>query len=91
MNHSEPHSQKQSLDKREQRLRRAIVMMASVEQLQKAAEGVRAAQLLLLKAEFELIRYSDAPSAKRIRNIKTKRDHWQKISVEAILMQYAGK
>jgi hypothetical protein len=63
MNHSEPHSQKQSLDKREQRLRRAIAIMASVVKLQKAAEDVRAAQLLVLKAEFELIRYSDAPSA----------------------------
>jgi hypothetical protein len=86
-----PYSQQQSLEKREQKLRRAIAAMAPVEKLQQAAEGVRASQLLLLKAEFELIRYSDAVNDRRIRNIELKRDYWQTISVEAILVQYSNR
>jgi hypothetical protein len=87
----QPYSQQQSLEKREKRMRRAIAKMESVEKLQAAAEDVRAAQLLLLKAEFELIRYSEEPNAKRIRNIELKHDHWQTISVEAILVRYSEK
>jgi hypothetical protein len=81
--------QQHSLDKRERKLRRAIAMMAPVEKLRLAAEEVRAAQLFLLKAEFELIRYSDDVNARRIKNIELKRTHWQAISVEAILIQYS--
>jgi hypothetical protein len=87
----QPYYQQQSLEKREKRLRRAIAIMEPVEKLQAAAEDVRAVQLLLLKAEFELIRYSEEPNAKRIRNIELKRNHWQTISVEAILVQYSDK
>lgn len=87
----QPYSQQQSLEKREQKLRRAIAAMAPVEKLQQAAEAVRAGQLLLLKAELELIRYSDAVNHRRIRNIEVKRDYWQTISVEAILVQYSNR
>ncbi len=87
----QPYSQQQSLDKREQKLRRALGIMAPVEKLKLAAEGVRAAHLLLLKAELELIRYSEDADVRRIRKIELKRDHWQSISVEAILVQYSDK
>jgi hypothetical protein len=87
----QPYSKRQSLDKREQKLRRAISIMAPAEKLQLAAEGVRSAQLLILKAELELIRYSADADAKRIKTIELKRDHWQSISVEAILVQYSDK
>jgi hypothetical protein len=59
-----PYSQQESLEKRERKLRRAIDTMASVEKLQKAAEDVRTAQLLLAKAELELIRYSENADGK---------------------------
>ena len=87
----EPYSQRQSLKKREQKLRRAISIMAPVAKLHVAAEGVRAAQLLLLKAELELIRYAEDADAKRIKNIEQRRDHWQTTSEEAILVQYSDK
>ena len=66
-------------------------MMAPVEKLRLAAEELRAAQLLLWKAEFEIIRYSDNVNAKRMRNIELKRTHWQTISVEAILVMYSAE
>lgn len=85
----QPYSQQESLEKRERKLRRAIATMAPLEKLQMAAEEVRAAQLLLAKAEFEFIRYSDDANARRIKNIELRRVHWQTISVEAILVQYS--
>ena len=85
----QPYSQQESLEKRERKLRRAIAMMAPLEKLQMAAEEVRAAQLLLAKAESELIRYSDDANARRIKNIELRRAHWQTISVEAILVHYS--
>lgn len=71
-------------------MRRAIAMMAPAEKLQSTAEDVRAAQLLLLKAETELIRYSEDTNPKRTKNIEARRSHWQTISVEAILIQYSA-
>lgn len=94
----QPYSQQQSLDKRERQLRRAIVKMEPVRKLQEAAELVRSAQLLVLKAEFELIRYSEVGASvgmrkmdhsKRVASIERKRNYWETITVEAILLQYA--
>jgi hypothetical protein len=84
----QPYSQQQTLDKRERQLRRALTLMAPVEKLHAAAEDVRASQLLVLKAEEELIRYSPETDSKRLKNIERKRDYWQSMSVEAILVQY---
>lgn len=87
----EPYSQRESLSKREQKLRRVIAAMAPISKLHLAAEGVRSAQLLLLKAESELIRYASDSNARQIENIERKREHWQSVSVEAILIQYANE
>lgn len=94
----QPYSQQQSLEKREKQLRRAIAKMGPPQKLQEAAESVRLAQLLVLKAELELIRYSEVAHSERMRkieytkrtsSIERKRDYWQSITVEAILIQYA--
>lgn len=67
-------------------------------QPRRAAEKVRSAQLLVCKAELELIRYSEGAHSERLRSIdlskrmasiEHKRNHWQMITVEAILVQYA--
>jgi len=72
--------------------------MGPPQKLQEAAESVRLAQLLVLKAELELIRYSEVAHSERMRkieytkrtsSIERKRDYWQSITVEAILIQYA--
>src|SRR5580698_2232952 len=92
-----PYSQQQSLEKRAKRLLRAIAKMAPAQRLQEAAESVRSAQLLVLKADLELIRYSDVAHSERMRkreyskrasSIERKRDYWQSITVESILVQY---
>ena len=92
------YSQQQSLEKREKQLRRAIAKMEPAQKLQEVAEAVRLAQLLVLKAELELIRYSEVAYSQRMRkiehskrasSIERKRDYWQSISIEAILIQYA--
>lgn len=84
--------------KREKQLRRAIAKMEPTRKLQEAAESVRLAQLLVLKAELELIRYSEVAHSERMRKIEhskrastieRKRDFWQTITIEAILIQYA--
>jgi hypothetical protein len=59
----------------------------------RAAENVRAAQLMILKAERELIRY-DSETEERTRQlgaIEKKRNTWQGMSVEAIVQQYSAK
>jgi hypothetical protein len=94
----QPYSQQLTLDKRVKQLRRAIVKMEPAQKLQEATEAVRLAQLLVLKAELELIRYSEVAHFERMRkiehpkrasSIERKRDYWQTITVEAILMEYA--
>src|SRR5258708_6078904 len=94
----QPYSQQLSLQKRENQLRRVIARMEPAQKLQDAAELVRLAKLLVLKAELELIRYSEVAHAQRLRkieyskrasSIERKRDYWQTITVEAILIQYA--
>jgi hypothetical protein len=94
----QPYSQQQTLEKREKQLRRAIGRMEPTQKLQEAAESVRLAQLLVLKAEQELIRYSEVAHSERVRKIehskrasgiKRKRDYWETITVEAILVQYS--
>ena len=95
----QPYSQQLSFDKRVKQLQRAIAKMEPARKLQEAAEAVRAAQLLVLKAELELIRYSEVAHsermrriehAKRMKSIERKREYWQTITVEAILVQYAS-
>jgi hypothetical protein len=94
----QPYSQQQSLSRRESQLRRAIAKMEPVQKLQLVAEKVRAAQLLVCKAELELVRYSQEAHSERLRaiehskrvaKIERKRDLWQSITVEAILIEYA--
>jgi hypothetical protein len=84
--------------KRESQLRRAIARMQPTQKLHAAAEKVRSSQLLVCKAELELIRYSEGTDfnrlrsidlSKRMASIERKRNYWQKITVEAILVQYA--
>jgi hypothetical protein len=62
--------------------------MAPVEKLHAAAEHVRSAQLLVLKAHAENIRYAPDADPKRLKNIERQRSHWNAISVEAILVKY---
>jgi hypothetical protein len=94
----QPYSQQLSLERRESQLRRAIAKMQPTQKLHAAAEKVRSAQLLVCKAELELIRYSEGAHSERLRSIdlskrmasiEHKRNHWQMITVEAILVQYA--
>jgi hypothetical protein len=74
-------------------LRRAIAKMQPTQKLHAAAEKVRSAQLLVCKAELELIRYSEGTLrtpeehrlSKRTASIERTRNHWQTITVEAIL------
>jgi hypothetical protein len=87
--HGEHSPQQLTLAKRERQLQRALAQMAPVHKLHAAAEHVRAAQLLVLKAHAENIRYSPTADPKRLRNIERQRIHWRDISVEAILVQYA--
>ena len=63
--------------------------MAPVDKLHAAAEHVRSAQLLVLKAHAENVRYAPDTDLKRLRNIERQRSHWRAISVEAILVEYA--
>jgi len=94
----QPYSQQLSLEKRESHLRRAIAKMQPTQKLHAAAENVRSAQLLVCKAELDLIRYSEAAFSerltsidlpKRIASIERKRNYWQTITVEAIPVRYA--
>jgi hypothetical protein len=94
----QPYSQQLSLEKSESQLRRAIAKMQPTQRLHAAAEKVRSAQLLVYKAELELIRYSEVAYSERLRSvdlskrmasIERKRNHWQTITVEAILVQYS--
>jgi len=63
--------------------------MAPVEKLRAAAELVRSAQLLVLKAHEENVRYMADSDSKRLTNIARQRDYWRAISVEAILVKYS--
>jgi hypothetical protein len=78
-----------TLAKREAKLRRALASMAAVDKLHAAAELVRTAQLLALKAHAENIRYSPDVDPKRLNNIDREHAYWLAISVEAILIKYA--
>ena len=53
----EPYKKKETLLKREQQLRHALFSGAAPDRLRRAAENVRTAQLAVLKAENELVRY----------------------------------
>ena len=89
----EPYKKKELLFKREQQLRHALSSGLASVKVSRAAENVRAAQLMILKAEQELIRY-DSETEERTRQlaaIEKKRNTWQGISVEAIVQQYSAK
>jgi hypothetical protein len=89
LSHGEHSPQHKTLAKRELQLRQALALMAPVDKLHAAAEHVRKAQLLILKAHAENIRYAPDLDPKRLENIERQRSHWRAISVEAILVQYA--
>ena len=78
-----------TLLKRERQLRTALALMAPVDKLHAAAEHVRKAQLLVMKAHAENIRYASDTDPKRLSNIERQRSHWRDMSVEAILVQYS--
>jgi hypothetical protein len=89
----EPYKKKELLFKREQQLRHALSSGLASAKVSRAAENVRAAQLMILKAEQELIRY-DPETAERTRQlaaIERKRNTWQGMSVEAIVEQCSAK
>ena len=87
----EPYKQKETLAKREQRLRHAIAAGAVPERLRRAAESVRASQIAILKAEHELIRYhpESEERSRHLASIEKRRQQWQSLSVESILQQYS--
>jgi len=66
LSHGEHSPQQLTLAKRERQLQRALAQMAPVHKLHAAAEHVRAAQLLVLKAHAENIRYSPTADPKRL-------------------------
>jgi hypothetical protein len=89
----EPYKKKELLFKREQQLRHALSSGVAPAKVSPAAENVRAAQLMILKAEQELIRY-DSETEERTRQlaaIEKKRNTWQGMSVEGIIQQYSAK
>lgn len=88
----EPYKKKELLGKREEQLRHALSTGVALVQVHRAAEAVRAAQLAILKAEHELIRYypETEERAQRIAAIAEKRAEWQAISGEAIVRKYSA-
>jgi len=89
----EPYKKKELLFKREQQLRHALSSGLASVKVRRAAENVRAAQLMILKAEQELIRY-DPETEQRTRQlaaIEKRRDTWQGMAVEAIVQRYSAK
>jgi hypothetical protein len=88
LSHGEHSPQHLTLVKRERQLRRALALMAPVNKLHATAELVRSAQLLVLKAHAENVRYPPDADAKRMSNIDRQRSYWRAISVEAILLKY---
>lgn len=87
----EPYKKKEALFKREQQLQHALSCGAAPERLHRAAENVRAAQLSVLKAEQELIRYEPESEerSRHLASIEKKRDAWQSRPVESIIQQYS--
>ncbi len=85
----EPYKKKELLVKREQQLRHALSSGLASEKVSRAAENVRAAQPMILKAEQELIRYDRETEARtrQLAAIEKKRNTWQGMSVEAIVQR----
>jgi hypothetical protein len=90
MSHGEHSPQHITLAKLEHQLRKSLALMAPTAKLQAAAELARSAQLLVLKAHAEGVRYSPDVDPKRLANIDNQLQYWRTISVEAILLAYAG-
>src|SRR5262245_48350558 len=88
----EPYKKKELLFKREQQLRHALSSGLSSLKVNRAAENVRAAQLMILKAEQELIRYDSETEEKtrQLAAIEKKRNVWQVMPAEAIVQQYSA-
>jgi len=89
----EPYKKKELLFKREEQLRHALSSGLASVKVRRAAENVRAAQLMILKAEQELLRY-DSETEERTRQltaIEKRRNTWQGMSIEAIVQQYSAK
>jgi hypothetical protein len=89
----EPYKKKELLFKREQQLRHALSSGLASLRVSRASEQVRAAQLMILKAEQELIRY-DPETEERTRQlaaIEKKRNTWRGMSVEAVVQHYLPK
>jgi hypothetical protein len=88
----EPYKKKETLLKREQQLRHALSSGAASERLHRAAEHVRRAQLAVLKAEQELVRYDqqNEERSRHLASIEKRRDSWQSMAVESILQQYSA-
>jgi hypothetical protein len=88
----EPYKKKELLFKREQQLRHALSSRLSSSKVNRAAENVRAAQLMILKAEQELIRYDSEAEEKtrQLAAIEKKRNVWQVMPVEAIVQRYSA-
>jgi len=89
----EPYKKKELLFKREQQLRHALSSGLASVKVSRAAENVRAAQLMILKAEQDLIRYDPETEARtrQLAAIEKKRNTWQSMSVEAIVQQYSAR
>src|SRR5262249_52972200 len=88
----EPYSKLELLEKREQQLRIAIAKSASVSAIGRAAEHVRKAQLAVLKARRELIRYESPTDdvAKQLSKLSEMEVAWQGKSVREIVSVYDG-
>ena len=86
----EPYSKKELLEKREQRLRHDLSATCTETTLRKSAEKVRAAQLSILKAQHELLRYrpSSEELACQLTNIEKSNEVWLEMPVDDIINMY---
>ncbi len=86
----EAYKKKELLARREEQLRHALSSGAAPAKVSRAAENLRAAQLAILKAEQELIRYRVETEEKHLRmaSIAEKRATWQAMPAEEIIDQY---
>jgi hypothetical protein len=88
----EPYKKNETLHKREQQLRHALSAAAAPERLRRTAENVRIAQLAVLKAEKELVRYDkdSEERSRRLASIELRQHVWQSTTIESIIQQYSA-
>jgi len=87
---SEPLSKLALLNSRLTRLRGAVKSGEGLDQLRKAAEKVRLAQLSVIKAKLALIQEYPLrdPGGRQFANLRDQESQWQTLTVEVIIEQF---